>query len=133
MFFNAGESCQLNMVGQNILLPDRTAILALDGLPVAVSIIAATGALLYYNRKAAELLDRKPEYLGRNVRDFHKKPASNHKIDRMLAEFAAGRTRPFTYEARPYGEPLAVTVTPLFDGERFTGCVQTVLPVGTGR
>jgi hypothetical protein len=55
------------------------------------------GTLLYYNRHAAKILDRKTEYIGSDVRSHHKKAASNEKLDLMLQEFKKGRMEPFRY------------------------------------
>ncbi|MGD8882051.1 MAG: PAS domain-containing protein [Desulfobacterales bacterium] len=92
---------------------------------VAVTIIDAKGTLLYYNRYAAEILDRKPEYIGTDVHSHHKKTDSNPKLDRMLKNFEEGRTDPFHYDAKPYGKTILVTLSPIVKNDRFVGCVQT--------
>lgn len=40
--------------------------LAMECLGVAVTIIDTKGTLLYYNKKAAKILDRRPEYIGKD-------------------------------------------------------------------
>jgi hypothetical protein len=100
---------------------------AVECMGVAVTIIDCKGTLLYYNRHAAKILDRKREYFGTDVRSHHKRAASNEKLDLMLREFEKGRTEPFRYEARPYGEALHVTLSPIVRDDRFVGCVQSVL------
>lgn len=100
------------------------AYLALYNLDLAVSIIDANGTLLYYNRQAAEILNRKPEYIGTDIHAHHQKPA-NEKLDRMLRDFRNGRTESFHYEARPYGRVILVTLTPLIKEGELLGCVQT--------
>jgi len=100
---------------------------AMDCMGVAVSIIDASGALLYYNRAAARILDRQPEYIGNDVRTHHRKAASNAKLETMLKEFRNGRTDPFHYRAIPYGKPLWVTLAPVIEQGEFLGCVQSVL------
>jgi PAS domain-containing protein len=100
--------------------------LAVDGMGVAVSIIDAKGTLLYYNQRAAKILDRRPEYLGSDIHSHHTKAASNEKLDRMLAEFQKGRADPFIYEANPYGKTIQVTLSPIFEDGRFIGCSQLV-------
>ena len=102
--------------------------LAMECMGVAVTIIDPKGTLLYYNRHAAKILDRKPEYIGRDVHSHHKKAASNEKLDLMLQEFEKGRTEPFRYEARPYGKTIVVTLSPIVKGAEFVGCVQSVIP-----
>ena len=100
--------------------------LAMDSLGVAVTIIDTKGTLLYYNEESAKILDRKPEYIGKDIHSHHKKAETNKKFDKMLQEFSGGRTEPFHYEARPYGEVILVTLTPIITDGKFVGCVQSV-------
>jgi sensor histidine kinase regulating citrate/malate metabolism len=100
--------------------------LATDCMGVAVTIIDPKGTLLYYNRQAERILDRKPEYIGTDIHSHHKKAGTNPKIDLMLKNFEEGRKDPFYYEAKPYGEMISVTVAPIIKKDRFVGCVQTV-------
>lgn len=102
--------------------------LAINHLGVAVSLIDANGVLLYYNGKAEDCLDRKPEYIGKDIFSCHQKTASNDKIDEMLAAFKQGRTDPFRYRAQPYGKTVFVTVSPIFESGQFVGCAQVVVP-----
>jgi DUF438 domain-containing protein len=101
--------------------------LAMDGMGLTVSIIDSQGMLLYYNQHAAAILDRKPEYIGRDVHSHHKKASSNEKLDLMLQAFENGRTEPFHYEANPYGKDILVALSPLLKDGRFLGCVQSVV------
>ena len=105
--------------------------LAMDSMGVAVTIIDTTGTLLYYNKHSTKILDRKPEYIGTDIHSHHKKPDSNKKVDRMLKEFKAGRKEPFHYKAKPYGEIIFVTLTPIIKNGEFVGCVQAVTPKDT--
>jgi PAS domain-containing protein len=102
--------------------------LAMDSLDLAVSIIDPQGTLLYYNRQAAKLLDRQPAYLGGDIHLHHQQAATNQRLDAMLREFMAGRTEPFHYEARPYGETILVTFLPLRKDGQFLGCLHSVRP-----
>jgi ATP/maltotriose-dependent transcriptional regulator MalT len=43
----------------------------LEQAGVGVTIVDRNGSVLFYNKWAAEHLDRKPEYLGRDVRERH--------------------------------------------------------------
>ena len=43
----------------------------------------------------------------------------------MLQEFEKGRTKPFYYDAKPYGKTILVTLSPVFKNGRFVGCTQT--------
>jgi PAS domain S-box-containing protein len=94
-------------------------------MDVSVSIIDPKGTLVYYNRQAAKILDRKPKYIGTDIHTHHHPPA-NEKLDQMLEAFEKGRTEPFFYEARPYGKVIYVTLTPLIKNGEFLGCVQIV-------
>jgi DUF438 domain-containing protein len=99
---------------------------AMDCMRVAVTIIDKKGNLLYYNQHSAKILDRKPEYIGTDIYSHHKKADSNQKVDMMLKEFEEGREDPFHYEAKPYGEIIFVTLSPIVKDGEFIGCVQTV-------
>ena len=100
--------------------------LAVECMGVAVTIIDTKGTLLYYNKHAAKILDRKPEYIGKDAHSHHKKAATNKKFDLMLKTFAEGRTEPFHYEAKPYGKIILVTLSPIIKDGQFVGCVQSV-------
>jgi hypothetical protein len=93
----------------------------------AVTIIDPNGTLRYYNRRAAAILYRKLETIGIDVRSHHEKAASNEKLDLMLQEFKNGRVEPFCYKAKPYGEVIRVTLSPIVTEENFVGCVQSVV------
>jgi len=93
---------------------------------VAVTIIDAKGTLLYYNKQAAKILERKPEYIGKDIHSHHKKAISSKKLDVMLQDFGKGRTEPFHYEAEPYGKTILVTLSPIFEKGTFIGCTQSV-------
>ncbi len=95
--------------------------LAMECMGVAVTIIDANGSLLYYNPYAAEILDRKPEHIGKDVHSHHQRSTTNEKLDDMIEEFQAGRKEPFRYEAKPYGEALQVTVSPIKKGGGASG------------
>jgi len=100
--------------------------LAMDCMGVAVTIIDPQGILLYYNPQSANILDRKPEYIGTDIHAHHKKTGSNPKLDLMLKNFEEGRKDPFHYEAKPYGKTIFVTLSPIIKNDKFVGCVQTV-------
>ena len=106
--------------------------LAMDCMGVAVTLIDAQGTLLYFNRYASEILDRKSNYLGADIHSHHKKAASNQKLDFMLKEFERGREEPFRYEAKPYGRVIFVTLSPIRKNGKFLGCVQSVVAADDG-
>ena len=100
---------------------------AMDCMGIAVTIIDAECRLLYYNERAEKILDRKPEFIGQDVRSHHTEASSSRKFDDMIREFKKGRTKPFHYEANPYGRFISVTFSPIVVEEKFAGAVQTVV------
>jgi DUF438 domain-containing protein len=107
--------------------PAQLIKLAMECMGVAVTIIDTEGTLLYYNKQAAKILDRKPEYIGKDVHSHHKKAASNRKLDLVLQDFQKGRTEPFYYEVKPYGKIILVILSPILESGKFIGCIQSVL------
>lgn len=95
---------------------------------VGVTVLDRNGTVLHYNTWAAEHLDRKPEYIGTDVRGRHRRAVTNPRFDAMVALFENGRTEPVRYVARPYGKTtILVTVSPIrVDGE-MVGFSQIVL------
>ena len=108
-------------------VPEHLIKLAMDCMGVAVTIIDTEGTLLYYNKQAAKILDRKPEYIGKDVHSHHKKAATNKKVELMLQDFQKGRTEPFYYETKPYGKIILVILSPILENGKFIGCIQSVL------
>ncbi len=100
--------------------------LAMVSLDIAVTIIDTEATLLYYNKQAAEILDRKPEYIGKDVYSHHMQVTSSKKLKSMIQNFRNGRTEPFHYEAKPYEKTILVTLSPILENGRFIGCVQSV-------
>lgn len=95
--------------------------LAMDCLGVAVTIIDTDGKLLYYNKRAADILDRKPEYIGKDIYSHHLQPSSNKKVASMIQDFEKGRVEPFRYKAKPYGKTILVTLSPLLKNNQCLG------------
>jgi DUF438 domain-containing protein len=104
----------------------RLISLAMESLGIGVTIIDTKGTLLYYNKQAAKILDRKPEYIGEDVYSHHTKATSSQKLESMIQDFQRGRTEPFHYEAKPYGKTILVTLSPIFEKDGFIGCSQSV-------
>ncbi|WP_314173982.1 PAS domain-containing protein [Streptomyces winkii] len=95
---------------------------------VGVTVLDRDGVVLYYNAWAAEHLDRKPEYIGEDVRRRHRRAVTNPRFDAMTALFENGRTEPVRYVARPYGKTtILVTVSPVRVGGELVGFSQIVL------
>jgi sensor histidine kinase regulating citrate/malate metabolism len=105
---------------------DELLILSMDCLEAGVTIFDPQGTLLYYNNYSTKLLDRKPEYIGTDIHLHHHKPGTNKRFDLMLQKFSEGRTEPFHYEAKPYGQVILVTLSPIRKVGKFVGCVHCV-------
>ena len=100
----------------------------LEQAGVGVTIVDRNGSVLFYNKWAAEHLDRKPEYLGRDVRERHHRAVTNPRWNAMLQLFLDGRDEPVRYVARPYGKTtILVTVSPIRIGGELVGLSQIVL------
>ncbi len=100
----------------------------LDKIPMAVTIFDLQGIMLYYNEHAPSVINRKPELLGKDIRLCHQKPESNVRFEGMIKKFKKGRREPISYEARPHGKPLLITVSPLEVDGRLVGCIHTAMP-----
>lgn len=99
----------------------------LEQAGLGVTVLDRHGAVMYYNKWAAEHLDRQPDYLGHSVHERHHRKITNPRFDAMLKLFVNGRIEPVQYVARPYGKTtILVTVSPIrIDGE-FVGLSQLV-------
>ena len=92
---------------------------ALDKVPAGITIVDLEGRILYYNEYCTRFVDRKPEYIGKDIRLCHKKETSIEKIDAIFTEMKAGRLQEFYYEAERGEKKLGVTVCPLeVDGKK---------------
>ena len=110
----------------NLLDMSLVAPAVLDNLPLGITLVDPDGIITYYNEFAARELDRKPEYIGRDVREYHRKDKSIAAIDRLLREFKDGRDEIYVYEGSRNGNRIKVTIGPLRSGGRFLGCIHTV-------
>jgi sensor histidine kinase regulating citrate/malate metabolism len=100
----------------------------LEQAGVGVTIVDRSGSVMYYNKWALDHLDRKPDYIGVDVRDRHRRPVTNPRFDAMLKLFEDGRVEPVRYVARPYGKTtILVTVSPICVGGEMVGFSQIVL------
>jgi DUF438 domain-containing protein len=110
----------------NSLIP-----LIIEHIPVAITGIDLEGNILFYNDYSSQVLDRKPEYLGTDIRACHQKPETKAKIDRMLAAFKTGRREDFYYETVRCGKNIAVTLSPFEVNDKLIGCIQSVIIRGS--
>ena len=91
----------------------------LDKTPAGITVIDNEGRILYYNEYCARFVDRKPEYIGKNIAFCHKKPESMEKIKKCLSALNEDKIKEFYYEAQRDGNKLGVTVSPFdIDGEQ---------------
>jgi DUF438 domain-containing protein len=96
----------------------------LNAFAVAVTIVDPVGIILFYNEYASRILDRRPEHLGRDVRECHKRLESVQKIDSMLLEFRQGRKEPFSYISMRNGSKLLVSFSPFVVAGELIGVLQ---------
>ncbi len=101
----------------------------LDQMAVGLTVLDLDGAILFYNKHAAKVLDRKPSYIGRDIRDFHK-PASNQRIEMILEAYARGETQEYAWQLARDGKVFGVRVAPLMEDDRPAGLVHTVMILG---
>lgn len=106
----------------------RWADSVLEHAGVGVTLVDREARVVYYNRWAAEHLDRLPAYVGDDVRNRHRRSITNPRFNAMLRLFEEGRTEPVRYVARPYGKTtILVTVSPVFVAGDLVGFSQIVL------
>lgn len=99
----------------------------LEDAGIGVTILNRDGVVMYYNRWAADNLDRKPDYIDNDVRKRHRHKRTNPRFDAMLDLFKAGRVEPVRYVARPYGKTtILVTVSPIRCAGELVGFSQLV-------
>ncbi|MCG8619637.1 MAG: PAS domain-containing protein [Desulfobacterales bacterium] len=99
----------------------------LDVLPVGITIINPAGEILYYNDYCARYVDRKPEYIGRDIRHCHKKDKSIEKIDAVLERLRQGDIEEYHYKSVRNGKKLKVTVSPFIQDGECMGFIQSFI------
>jgi DUF438 domain-containing protein len=100
----------------------------LDVLPVGVTVIDTLGRMLYYNDFAARIVNRKPEHLGRDIRDCHEKDTSRQAIDAMLRDLLTGVRQEVRYTSVRNGRRIDVVMVPWEKDGRLLGFVQRIIP-----
>lgn len=95
----------------------------LEHVPAGITVIDEEGRMLYYNTYCAQFVDRKPEYIGRDIRLCHQQPKSIQKIEKMLSDLKKGIAKEFCYEAKRSGNKLGVRIAP-FDIGGKRGLIQ---------
>ncbi|MCB2226133.1 MAG: PAS domain-containing protein [Desulfarculaceae bacterium] len=94
--------------------------------PVALTVLDREARVLYYNPYAATILDRKPSYIGRDVRELHN-PASNERIDAILAAYASGERGEFSWVLERGDKRFAVRVAPWMKDGEWAGVLHAVV------
>ncbi|UCD31283.1 MAG: PAS domain-containing protein [Desulfobacterales bacterium] len=114
------------MVGkENDTLSTTQLAMVIEKIPVGITVIDLKGHVLYYNEYCSKFVDRKPEYIGQDIRICHKKPESIVKIDRILTDIKEGKTRAFYYETVRSGKKLVVTISPYEANGQLIGFIQS--------
>ena len=101
--------------------------MVLDQIPVGVTVTDLDGRILYYNEYCSQIVDRKPEYLGEDIRSCHKKSESIEKIDSILQEIKDGSRQDFYYESVRNGKTLGITVLPYRADEQMIGFIHSIV------
>lgn len=96
----------------------------LDKTPAGITVIDKEGHILYYNEYCARYVDRKPEYIGKNISFCHQKQESMVKIKKILSDLNEGKQEEFYYEAERGENKLGVTVSPFFFDGKQIGFIQ---------
>ena len=97
-----------------------------DQVAAAITVLDLDGAILFYNEHAPRILDRKPEYIGRDVCDLHK-PASATKIRAMLEAYQNGEAKEFTWRVSRGDKEFVVRLSPLVENGRIKGAVHVAM------
>ena len=98
----------------------------LDQIPVGITVTDLDGKILYYNAYSAQVVDRKPEYIGMDIRSCHKKSESIHKIDMILSEIREGKRKNYYYETNRKEKVLCVTISPYEMNGKLIGFIQSI-------
>ena len=110
--------------------PQKTALhkTILDQMKIPVTCVDAEGNILYANPAATKRPSKTPREPGVNIRKCHK-DKSNEKIAAIFNDFKDGRSEPHHYISTITGKRELVTMVPLFDEGRFSGCISHVHPL----
>ncbi len=102
---------------------EETQLELFEQICAGITVLDLDGKIRHYNREAARILDRKPEYIGREVTHCHKKQESIQRIQEMLVSFREGRQEPFHWEIERFGRRLLISFSPLKSRGRLVGCI----------
>lgn len=99
----------------------------LDQIPVGITVTDIDGIILYYNDFCAQIVDRKPECIGIDIRSCHKKSESIAKIDMILSEIREGKRKNYCYESKRKDKILFVTISPYKCSGKLIGFIQSIV------
>lgn len=99
----------------------------LNQFPVGITVTDLDGRILYYNEYSAKIVDRKPEYIGMDIRSCHKKKESIEKIDIILSEIQDKKRENYNYESNRNGKVLSVTISPYILHDQVIGFIQSFI------
>ena len=99
----------------------------LNQFPVGITVTDLDGSILYYNDYSAKIVDRKPEYIGMDIRSCHKKKESIEKIDIILSEIKDKKRESYHYESNRNGKVLSVTISPYILHDQVIGFIQSFI------
>ena len=99
----------------------------LNQIPIGITVTDLDGRILYYNEYSAQIVDRKPEYIGMDIRSCHIKSESIHKIDIILSEIRDGKRKNYYYETNRKEKMLCVTISPYEMNGKLIGFIQRIV------
>jgi PAS domain S-box-containing protein len=99
----------------------------LNQFPVGITVTDLDGRILYYNEYSAKIVDRKPEYIGMDIRSCHKKQESIEKIDKILSEIKDKKRENYNYESKRNDKVLLVTISPFTLHDEIIGFIQSFI------
>ena len=97
----------------------------LDQFPVGITVTDLDGRILYYNEYSAKIVDRKPEYIGMDIRYCHKKQESIEKIEKILSEIKDKKRETYNYESKRNDKVLSVTISPYILHDEIIGFIHS--------
>ena len=99
----------------------------LDQIPVGITVTDLDGKILYYNAYSAQIVDRKPEYIGMDIRYCHKKPESIAKIETILSEIKDGKRKDYCYESKRKDKVLSIAISPYKHQGELIGFIHSIV------
>lgn len=97
-----------------------------DQVAAAITVLDFDGAILFFNAYAPKILDRKPEYIGRDVCGLHK-PESAAKIRAMLDSYRHGGSQEFSWQLKREDREYVIRLAPLITEGKIAGAVHIAM------